>query len=310
MVSSGPFVNFITECGSAKKKGFAGFANFLYDQISAINTEYGGVNEYNSEDYNAGDAILRVLYKVEKYDSVGSRVKAFILPCKKLYSMANSIDDSLLGNSESYFVKAVNYLSSAASADTAESFRNLMCDVYGLVCRMCRFETLGKKGDNGKQTASVKWYSEYGKGSENKADDDKIEAVLAICDDKYKSDRGFAKRVLRFKGQTKWQKICKLAEKAKENGVKIKALNDEGKLVVENSTVTPFDDGFGPVKFSGNPTDGVEIGQDKGEFDGGNENGDKENITFGDSYSLFGPSDDEVKDDQNKVKFDNNSENS
>lgn len=244
MMGTDKFENFYRGCGSTKK-GFAGFAKLLSDYIGKDSNPMKGVESINKSNVEGkvGDTVLRILSRVERYGGFGSRVNAFIGPCKKLYRAASGIggseEDSKLG---SYFDKACECLSSAASVSEEDEFGfdgngygefcGFMCDAYDAVCKMCKYEKLGKKGNKNEQTASGKWYSECnGKTTYN----EKIEAVLAICDDEYKSDRGFAKKYLKFKGQTKWQKLRAFVAKAKKNGMKISVIGSSGKLSVGGS---------------------------------------------------------------------------
>ncbi len=225
---------------SSGEKGFAGFANFLNNQLNGV--EKLEVKELNNNEKALDEAldmmkmkVLPVLSRVKKYSGVGSRVNAFVGPCKVLYGMVADFGTPKGSKAvSSYFGKACEHLRSAAAKKSKEEkgFCKSMCDAYDAVCKMCKYEKLGKKGDKKEGTASGKWYSVYSE-DKIKAEDDKIKAVLAICDDKYKSERGFAKRFLKFKGQTKWQELRTLVEKAKNNGIRIGVLDKDGKLVMK-----------------------------------------------------------------------------
>ena len=227
MIKNEKFEKFIGN-HSGEKKGFAGFANFLSDQLKDVNKIEGNNNEETLGKAldRVKTKVLRVLSRVKKYSGVGSRVNAFVGPCKVLYGMVADFGTPKGSKAvSSYFGKACEHLRSAAAKKSGgeQGFRESMCDAYDAVCKMCKYEKLGKKGDKGTQTASGEWYSKYGK-SEIKEADVKVKAVLNICN--YKSGRGFVKRF--FKGQTKWQELCTLVEKAKNNGLRIGVLVSEG----------------------------------------------------------------------------------
>lgn len=241
--------NFL-EGRSSEKKGFAGFVNFLKSHLENVKVLDSTKNVDGDTLDNMKIKILKVLSHVRKYSGVGSRVKDFVDPCEKLhYEIINIGADSQDEKFDSYFDKASAHLKSAATKKSGEGegFRKSMCNAYDAVFKMCKYEKLGEKsdGDKKKVTASGKWYNAC---SEDKitTEGDKVKAVLVICN--YNSDRGVFKRFLKFKGQTKWQKLQAYVAKVKNNGVKNGLINENGELIAENDNNSE-NSNSGPTEF-------------------------------------------------------------
>ena len=253
MMKEDAFTSFLGD-HSGEEKGFAGFANFLNNQLKGV--EKLEVKKFESNKEALDEAlgkmkikVLPVLARVGKYSGVGSRVKPFVAPCKRLYREIINIGTGQTDRGfGSYFDEACELLRSAANSEYASKFYEFMNNAYDAVSNMCKYEKVGTKNKDGKEenTASRNWYFEYVK-NKGELKVGKINAVLGICE--YKSDRGRMKQIFKLRGQTKWQKLCKFAEKAKKNGVKIEALNNEGKYVPESSSLyTQSPDTSNPVQ--------------------------------------------------------------
>lgn len=305
MMASEEFEKFCSDHKGAKK-GLAGFFAFIKDCLS-------GIQKIDKDNVDGEDAekVVKVLYGVKRYGVRGSRVNAFLPPCNDLYGACTG----LTGDCNSYFESASSRLESLVVADK-DSFCRYIRDIYSDLVNMCRFELSGK----GKAAAA--WYTKYGeKKNKYETNDTIVKAVLAVCD--YKSNRGFVKRFLKFKGKTKWQKLQALVIEAKEYGIDLGVLDDQGNLLVENSTLgldTPSEEP-NPVKLF-NEQNKEKVGnsnknKNKGDIKSNDNNNDAPpNSSYSYMLRAVYPPDDQGKsnikfdDGQNKRKSnDNNGDN-